>query len=91
MYDELRQLVRGTRFGRTGTLSGTALTNEALARLFLSARPDDAARQALWDQVRENRKELWNILFYRRHKTPLNEWPLTKAGHSPSSAFRRRH
>ncbi len=41
----------------------------------LSQAGDEAARQALWDQVRENRKELWNIIFYRRHKTPLNEWP----------------
>jgi uncharacterized protein (TIGR03663 family) len=41
----------------------------------LSLAGDEAAQQALWDQVRENRKELWNIIFYRRHKTPLNEWP----------------
>jgi uncharacterized protein (TIGR03663 family) len=41
----------------------------------LSQAQDEAARQSLWDQVRENRKELWNIIFYRRHNTPLNEWP----------------
>jgi uncharacterized protein (TIGR03663 family) len=41
----------------------------------VSQAPDEAARQALWAEVRENRKELWNVLFYRRHKTPLNEWP----------------
>ena len=41
----------------------------------LSQAADEAARQALWKTVRENRKELWNVIFYRRHKTPLNEWP----------------
>jgi uncharacterized protein (TIGR03663 family) len=41
----------------------------------LSQAPDDAARQAAWQTVQENREELWDVFFYRRHKTPLNEWP----------------
>jgi uncharacterized protein (TIGR03663 family) len=28
-----------------------------------------------WQQVKENRQELWNIIFYHQHKTPKNEWP----------------
>ena len=31
--------------------------------------------KAAWDAVNENRKALWNIIFYRRHKEPLSEWP----------------
>ncbi len=41
----------------------------------LSGALDAAGREALWAAVRANRQELWNILFYRRHQTPLNEWP----------------
>ncbi len=41
----------------------------------LSRAEDEATRQALWDEIRQNRKELWNVVFYRRHETPLNEWP----------------
>jgi uncharacterized protein (TIGR03663 family) len=41
----------------------------------LSQAQDEDTRQTLWDEVRENRKKLWNVLFYRRHETPLNEWP----------------
>ncbi|HTT70405.1 MAG TPA: ECF-type sigma factor [Anaeromyxobacteraceae bacterium] len=63
MYDELRRLVRGTRFGRAGTLSGTALTNEALARLFRSARPDAASRQAAAPLVFENKEHLLRAFF----------------------------
>ena len=63
MYDELRQRVRATRFGRSGTLSGTALTNEALARLFLRARPDPAARDARAPLVFESREHLLRSFF----------------------------
>ncbi|MGQ9501893.1 MAG: 6-bladed beta-propeller [Anaerolineae bacterium] len=38
--------------------------------------PDDpAGRQAAWNQVFENRKALWDVFFYHRHKTPKNQWP----------------
>jgi DNA-binding beta-propeller fold protein YncE len=36
---------------------------------------DEATRAALWDEVRAKRQALWNVLFYRRHATPPNEWP----------------
>jgi uncharacterized protein (TIGR03663 family) len=36
---------------------------------------DPAGEQMAWDRIRENRKELWDVLFYHRHKTPKNEWP----------------
>lgn len=41
----------------------------------LSGTEDEVMRTAAWEEVRKNRQELWNILFYRRHATPLNEWP----------------
>lgn len=41
----------------------------------LSLATNEAERDAAWAEVQENRKELWDIIFYRRHKTPLNEWP----------------
>lgn len=63
MYDELRRLVRGTRFGRAGTLSGTALTNEALARLFRAVRPDAAAQAARAPLVFENKEHLLRAFF----------------------------
>jgi DNA-directed RNA polymerase specialized sigma24 family protein len=63
MYDELRRLVRGARFGRAGTLSGTALTNEALARLIRSARPDAASRRAAAPLVFENKEHLVRAFF----------------------------
>jgi uncharacterized protein (TIGR03663 family) len=31
--------------------------------------------KAAWDTINENRKELWDIIFYRRHKESLAEWP----------------
>ena len=34
-----------------------------------------AEQQAAWDAIRQNCKELWNVIFYRRHSTPLNQWP----------------
>ena len=38
--------------------------------------PDDpAGRQAAWNEVFENRKALWEVFFYHRHKTPKNQWP----------------
>ncbi len=36
---------------------------------------DPVGRQAAWNQVFENRKELWEIFFYHRHRTPKNQWP----------------
>jgi hypothetical protein len=63
MYDELRQRVRATRFGRAGTLSGTALTNEALARLLRRARPDAAAREARAPLVFESKEHLLGSFF----------------------------
>jgi hypothetical protein len=63
LYDELRQLVRGTRFGRAGTLSGTALAHEALARLFRQARPDAAAREARAPLVFESKDHLLAAFF----------------------------
>jgi ECF sigma factor len=63
MYDELRQIVRGTRFGRAGTLSGTALANEALARLLRQARPDAAAREARAPLVFESKDHLLRSFF----------------------------
>jgi uncharacterized protein (TIGR03663 family) len=36
---------------------------------------DATLQQAAWDRVHRNRKELWDVLFYRRHATPKNEWP----------------
>lgn len=36
---------------------------------------DATLQQASWDRVHRNRKELWDVLFYRRHATPKNEWP----------------
>src|SRR3990172_3928369 len=87
MYDELRQLVRGTRFGRTGTLSGTALTNEALARLFLSARPDDAARQAKAPLVFESRDHLLRSFFSAvRSARIAHHW--RNARHNPVDVLR---
>ncbi|NIP86573.1 MAG: 6-bladed beta-propeller, partial [Planctomycetales bacterium] len=41
----------------------------------LSGVEDEETRAALWDEVRGNREKLWNVLFYRRHATPHNEWP----------------
>ena len=41
----------------------------------LSGVEDEAARAAAWDEVRQKRQELWDVLFYRRHATPHNEWP----------------
>ena len=87
MYDELRQLVRGTRFGRTGTLSGTALTNEALARLFLSARPDDASRQARAPLVFESRDHLLRSFFSAvRSARIAHHW--RNARHNPVDVLR---
>jgi hypothetical protein len=63
LYDELRALVRGTRFGRSGTLSGTALTHEALARLFARARPDADARGARAPLVFESKDHLVRSFF----------------------------
>jgi hypothetical protein len=63
LYDELRQLVRGTRFGRAGTLSGTALAHEALARLFRQARPDAASREARAPLVFESKDHLLAAFF----------------------------
>jgi hypothetical protein len=63
LYDELRQLVRGSRFGRAGTLSGTALTNEALARLLHRARPDPEAREARAPLVFESKDHLLRSSF----------------------------
>jgi uncharacterized protein (TIGR03663 family) len=31
--------------------------------------------KAAWDTIDENRKELWDIIFYRRHKESLAQWP----------------
>jgi hypothetical protein len=63
MYDELRRAVRGTRFGLAGTLSGTALTNEALARLLRQARPDEAAREAKAPLVFASKEHLLRSFF----------------------------
>jgi hypothetical protein len=63
MYDELRRVVRGTRFGRAGTLSGTALTNEALARLFRQARPDAASRDGKAPLVFTSKEHLLRSFF----------------------------
>jgi len=63
MYDELRRAVRGTRFGNDGTLSGTALTNEALARLFRRARPDAEARDARAPLVFASKEHLVRSFF----------------------------
>lgn len=63
MYDELRQAVRGSRFGAAGTLSGTALANEALARLLRQARPDPAAREARAPLVFTSREHLVRAFF----------------------------
>ncbi len=41
----------------------------------LSQAADEAAREGLWAEVRQNRKELWDILWYRRNETPFNQWP----------------
>jgi uncharacterized protein (TIGR03663 family) len=41
----------------------------------LSRAQDEATRAAAWDEVRRKREELWDVLFYRRHATPPNEWP----------------
>lgn len=34
-----------------------------------------ADAEAGWDKIRQNRNELWDVLFYHRHQTPKNEWP----------------
>jgi len=87
MYDELRQLVRGTRFGRMGTLSGTALTNEALARLFLRARPDEAAREAKAPLVFESRDHLLRSFFAAvRSARIAHHW--RNARHNPVDVLR---
>jgi uncharacterized protein (TIGR03663 family) len=36
---------------------------------------DEAEREARWEEVRAKRQALWDVLFYRRHETPLTEWP----------------
>ena len=41
----------------------------------LSQAADEAGREGLWAEVRQNRKELWDILWYRRNETPFNQWP----------------
>ena len=63
LYDELRRAVRAMRFGRAGTLSGTALAHEALARLLLQARPDAAARQARAPLVFTSKEHLVRAFF----------------------------
>ncbi len=63
LYDELRRLVRGRRFGRSGTLSGTALAHEALARLLASARPDGASRREQAPLVFESKDHLLRAFF----------------------------
>jgi hypothetical protein len=63
LYDELRRLARSTRFGRAGTLSGTALAHEALARLFAQARPDGAARRAEAPLVFDSKEHLLRAFF----------------------------
>jgi uncharacterized protein (TIGR03663 family) len=41
----------------------------------LSGVTDAGEQQGLWDQVRQNRKDLWNVLFYRKYTTPFSDWP----------------
>jgi DNA-binding beta-propeller fold protein YncE len=36
---------------------------------------EETTPEELWAEAREKRKEFWNVLIYRRHATPLNEWP----------------
>jgi hypothetical protein len=87
IYDELRQLVRRTRHGRTGTLSGTALTNEALARLLRQARPDPASREARAPLVFESRDHLLRSFFAAvRSARIAHHW--RNARHNPVDALR---
>ncbi len=87
MYDELRSLVRGARFGRTGTLSGTALANEALARLFRSARPDEASREAKAPLVFESKEHLLRSFFSAvRSARIAHHW--RNARHNPVDVLR---
>ena len=53
-------------------------TPEKMWHTFVAPRytgQDELEWQAAWDKVYQNRKELWDVLFYRRHATPLNQWP----------------
>ena len=87
MYDELRQLVRGTRFGRTGTLAGTALTNEALARLFRAARPDAEAARFAAPLVFESKDHLLRSFFAAvRSARIAHHW--RNARHNPVDVLR---
>ena len=87
MYDELRSLVRRARLGRAGTLSGTALANEALARLFRSARPDPASRDARAPLVFESKEHLLRSFFSAvRSARIAHHW--RNARHNPVDALR---
>lgn len=87
MYDELRQLVRSSRFGRAGTLSGTALTHEALARLFRQARPDRASCEARAPLVFESRDHLLRSFFGAvRSARIAHHWRNVR--HNPVDALR---
>jgi hypothetical protein len=87
MYDELRSLVRGARFGRAGTLSGTALANEALARLFRSARPDEASRETKAPLVFESKEHLLRSFFSAvRSARIAHHWK--NARHNPVDVLR---
>ena len=87
MYDELRSLVRGARFGRAGTLSGTALANEALARLFRTARPDAASRDAKAPLVFESKEHLLRSFFSAvRSARIAHHW--RNARHNPVDVLR---
>jgi hypothetical protein len=87
MYDELRRLVRSTRFGRTGTLSGPALTHAALARLFAHARPDAATRRAQAPLVFESKDHLVRAFFSAvRSARIAHHWRRTR--HNPVDVLR---
>jgi ECF sigma factor len=87
MYDELRSLVRRVRFGSAGTLSGTALANEALARLFRSARPDLASRDAKAPLVFESKEHLLRSFFSAvRSARIAHHWK--NARHNPVDVLR---
>jgi len=87
MYDELRSLVRSARFGRSGTLSGTALANEALARLFRSARPDEASRETKAPLVFESKEHLLRSFFSAvRSARIAHHWK--NARHNPVDVLR---
>jgi ECF sigma factor len=87
MYDELRRAVRGTRFGRAGTLSGTALTNEALARLFRRARPDTASRDARAPLVFQSKDHLLRSFFQAVRSARIAHYWRSKR-HNPVDVLR---